>query len=103
MLESDQNPLLQPWSGEFDTPPFAAIKSEHYRPAFDVAIAEHKAEVNAIADAKTISTEVDGTGRLILSSPSVNNAAVISKAGKIASVSIDKHDHKKRTRNIRSA
>jgi peptidyl-dipeptidase Dcp len=48
---ADQNPLLQPWVGQFQTPPFAGIKSEHYRPAFDVAIAEHKAEVNAIANA----------------------------------------------------
>lgn len=48
---ADQNPLLLPWAGEFETPPFAAIKSEHYRPAFDVAIAEHKAEIAGIADA----------------------------------------------------
>jgi hypothetical protein len=55
------------------------------------------------ADAKSISIEVDGSGRLILSSPSISNAAMIPKAGKLASVGIDKHDHKKRPRNIRSA
>jgi peptidyl-dipeptidase Dcp len=47
---AETNPLLQPWGGAFETPPFAAIKPEHYRPAFDAAIAGHKAEIAAIAD-----------------------------------------------------
>src|SRR5215475_2005646 len=44
-----QNPLLATWSGEFELPPFAAIKPEHFRPAFDRALAEHRAEIDAIA------------------------------------------------------
>ena len=44
-----QNPLLATWSGEFELPPFAAIKAEHFRPAFDRALAEHRAEIDAIA------------------------------------------------------
>jgi peptidyl-dipeptidase Dcp len=44
-----QNPLLATWSGEFELPPFAAIKAEHFRPAFDQALAEHRAEIDTIA------------------------------------------------------
>jgi peptidyl-dipeptidase Dcp len=44
-----QNPLLATWSGEFELPPFAAIKAEHFRPAFDRALAEHRAEIDTIA------------------------------------------------------
>jgi peptidyl-dipeptidase Dcp len=44
-----QNPLLATWSGEFDLPPFAAIKAEHFRPAFDRALVEHRAEIDTIA------------------------------------------------------
>src|SRR4029079_2922224 len=44
-----QNPLLATWSGEFEMPPFAAIKTEHFRPAFDRAFAAHQAEIDTIA------------------------------------------------------
>ena len=44
-----QNPLLATWSGEFELPPFAAIKAEHFRPAFDRARVEHRAEIDTIA------------------------------------------------------
>jgi peptidyl-dipeptidase Dcp len=44
-----QNPLLATWSGEFELPPFAAIKAEHFRPAFDRALVEHRAEIDTIA------------------------------------------------------
>lgn len=40
------NPLLQP----FDAAPFSSIKTEHFKPAFDAALAEARAEINAIAD-----------------------------------------------------
>ena len=44
------NPLLAPWEGAYDLPPFAAIETEHFRPAFDTAIAEAEAEFEAIAN-----------------------------------------------------
>ena len=47
-----QNPLLAAWSGEFEMPPFAAIKAEHFRPAFDRALAEHRAEIDTIAQSR---------------------------------------------------
>ncbi len=43
------NPLLTPWTGPFAAPPFAAIQPEHFRPAFDAALAEKRAEIAAIA------------------------------------------------------
>lgn len=45
----NSNPLLKDWRTPFGMPPFDAIGSEHYRPAFDLAIAEHEAEIAAIA------------------------------------------------------
>ena len=43
------NPFFADWSGRFGAPPFARIRPEHFRPAFDRAFAEHDAEVAAIA------------------------------------------------------
>ncbi len=43
------NPLLERWKTPFDLPPFDRIKVDHFQPAFDAAIAEHKAEIAAIA------------------------------------------------------
>jgi len=47
---TDENPLLTAWTTPFGMPPFAAIRPEHYRPAFETAIAEHQREIAAIAD-----------------------------------------------------
>jgi peptidyl-dipeptidase Dcp len=43
------NPLLGAWTGPAETPPFAAIRPEHFRPAFDEAMAENMAEIETIA------------------------------------------------------
>jgi peptidyl-dipeptidase Dcp len=45
-----QNPLLETWNTPFGIPPFDKIASDHYRPSFDAAFAQHKAEIAAIAD-----------------------------------------------------
>jgi peptidyl-dipeptidase Dcp len=44
-----KNPLIADWTGAFALPPFASIKPEHFRPAFDHALAAHRAEIDAIA------------------------------------------------------
>lgn len=44
------NPLLSRWSGPFGLAPFAKINDADYGPAFKLALAEHKAEIRAIAD-----------------------------------------------------
>ena len=46
---SAQNPLLADWTGAFGLPPFGALRSDHFRPAFDRALAWHRAELDAIA------------------------------------------------------
>ena len=43
------NPLLVPWSTPHEVPPFDAVKPEHFRPAFEQAIVEHRAEIDRIA------------------------------------------------------
>ncbi len=43
-----ENPLLRPWTGPFDSPPFAAVRVEHFRPAFTAAIEENRGEIATI-------------------------------------------------------
>ncbi len=45
-----QNPLLQDWTTPFELPPFGTIEASHFTEAFDTAMAEARAEVDAIAD-----------------------------------------------------
>ncbi len=65
------NPLLVPWTDAFGLPPFEAITASHFEPAFDVALAEHRAEVEAIAtqdDSPSFANTaaaLDATGRLL--------------------------------------
>ena len=47
------NPLLAEWETPYGIPPFDQIRAEHYMPAFEVAMQEHLAEIEAI----TSSTE----------------------------------------------
>ncbi|WP_431256431.1 M3 family metallopeptidase [Roseateles chitinivorans] len=43
------NPLLSAWTGPYGLPPFDAIRAEHVEPAFEAALAAHRAELDAIA------------------------------------------------------
>jgi len=43
-----QNPFFAPWGTPHETPDFAKIKTEHYVPAFEKAIAEQQQEIAAI-------------------------------------------------------
>jgi peptidyl-dipeptidase Dcp len=55
------NPLLGAWLQPYETPPFTAIRPEHFRPAFDSAMADHIAEIEAIAtcqDAPTFANTI---------------------------------------------
>jgi len=51
-LSSDlsNNPLLSTWNTPFSLPPFESIAPEHYKPAFDLALAEQQSEIAAIAE-----------------------------------------------------
>lgn len=45
----DSNPLLQEWATPFGTPPLDAIDEAHFLPAYDVALAIHREEIETIA------------------------------------------------------
>jgi peptidyl-dipeptidase Dcp len=47
--ESPDNPLLTAWTGPFGLPPLPDVTPEHFRPAFDRALAAHRAEIDAIS------------------------------------------------------
>src|SRR5262245_28720173 len=47
--EAQTNPLLGRWTSPDEAPPFPAIRPAHFRPAFDHAMADHMAEIEAIA------------------------------------------------------
>ncbi|MBR6495829.1 MAG: peptidase M3, partial [Rikenellaceae bacterium] len=46
----NQNPLLSDYGTPFGAPPFDKIKNEHYKPAFEEAIRQARAEVDAIVN-----------------------------------------------------
>ena len=43
------NPLLADWTAPHGLPPFGAIAAEHFEPAFEAAMAAHRAEIDAIS------------------------------------------------------
>jgi peptidyl-dipeptidase Dcp len=45
----DKNPLLEPWTGPFEAPPFESIEPAHFRPAFDAALKAARDEIDAVA------------------------------------------------------
>jgi peptidyl-dipeptidase Dcp len=44
-----ENPLLAPWTAPFNAPPLADIKPEHFPPAYEQALTQHRNEIAAIA------------------------------------------------------
>lgn len=49
MTLATSNPLVQPWNTPHGLPPFSEVRAEHFKPAFDAALTEHLAEIEAIA------------------------------------------------------
>ena len=43
------NPFFEDWTAPFGAPPLDKVNAEHFRPAYDRALAEHAAEIAAIA------------------------------------------------------
>ena len=64
------NPLLEDWSGAYGMAPFARVQAEQFAPAFEIAMAQQIAEIDAIgsaAEAPTFENTVaalDRSGRL---------------------------------------
>ena len=50
------NPFAKPSTLPFQYPAFDKIKNEHFAPAFEAGMTEHRAEIDAIADAKDAPT-----------------------------------------------
>ena len=65
------NPLLTPWTTPHGLPPFGALNAHHFEAAFDVAFAQHLAEIDAIASQPSTPTfentplAFDAAGRLL--------------------------------------
>jgi len=71
MTLATRNPLLQPWTSPYQLPPFESVKAEHFEPAYDVALAQHLAEIDEIAGQAAAPTfdntiaAVDRSGHLL--------------------------------------
>ena len=50
------NPLLQPWAGDFALPPFELIRDEHFGPALEEGMSEGRRNVAAIAASEATPT-----------------------------------------------
>jgi peptidyl-dipeptidase Dcp len=48
-FQIDTNPLLEPWTGPFESPPFDRFEPRQFRPAFDAALSQARAEIDGIA------------------------------------------------------
>jgi peptidyl-dipeptidase Dcp len=46
---TDANPLLEPWTGPFEAPPFERIEPRHFPSAFDAALKDARREIDAVA------------------------------------------------------
>jgi len=71
MTFATSNPLVQPWNTPHGLPPFAEVRAEHFRPAFDAALSEHLADIEAIASSseppsfENTVAALDRSGRLL--------------------------------------
>lgn len=55
-MDMSTNPLLQTWDTPHGMPPFDLIRAEHFVPAFETALAAHRAEIDAIGTASAAPT-----------------------------------------------
>jgi len=69
------NPLLAPWDGAFALPPFAAIRDEHFAPAFDAALAEARANIASIAGLGEAATFANTIAAMELAQPLLDRVA----------------------------
>jgi peptidyl-dipeptidase Dcp len=71
MSLATSNPLIQPWNTPYGLPPFATVSTADFEPAYGVALAQHLAEIEAIAgnprppDFDNTIAAVDRCGRLL--------------------------------------
>lgn len=92
---STDNPLLSEWNTPYGVPPFDKIKNEHYKPAFESALKDHKEEIDVIvnnSEAPTfentiVALEMSGAGLTKVSSVfyAVNGANTNDELDAVAS------------------
>jgi peptidyl-dipeptidase Dcp len=67
----EENPMLTDFNTPFDAPPFDRIDNEHFLPAYEQAIEQHKAEIadivnnNAVPDFENTIVAYDNAGELL--------------------------------------
>src|SRR6204780_959288 len=47
--QTDTNPLLEAWTAPFEAPQFDRFEPHHFRPAFDAALKQARAEIDGVA------------------------------------------------------
>ncbi|STR45553.1 M3 family metallopeptidase [Iodobacter fluviatilis] len=65
-MHTERNPLLQEWQTPFGLPPFDQILPGHFPPAFAFAMAQHRAELNAIAEQTSLPDFANSVERFAL-------------------------------------
>jgi len=71
----NSDPLRGDWAGVFGLPPFAEVRPEHFRPAFDRALAAHRAEIATIAADKARPTFDNTIGALEAGGQNLNRVS----------------------------
>src|ERR1700729_2202027 len=65
-LPIDPTPLLEAWTAPFEAPPFDRFEPQHFRPAFDAALSQARAEIDAVAanpEPPTFANTIEGLER----------------------------------------
>src|SRR6516165_1585701 len=76
-LSIDPNPLLESWTGPFEAPPFDRIEPRQFRPAFDAALKQARAEIDAVAADPTAPTFANTIEALERSGRSLDKVASV--------------------------
>ena len=66
------NPFFESWTAPFGAPPLDRIRPEHFLPAYERALAEHKADIDTVAnnparpDFDNVIVALEQSGQLLL-------------------------------------
>lgn len=69
------NPFFEDWDTPFGAPPFSKIKTEHFLPAFEKAMADHQQEIDAIANADSVPSFANTIEQMELSGAELTRVA----------------------------
>lgn len=74
-VNTDVNPFFSDWDTPFGAPPFSEIKVEHFMPAFERAMATHKAQIDAIATDDSVPNFANTIDQMELSGAELSRVA----------------------------